>query len=189
MGQWLSNLRRQGALADHPEWDAALKEIDPDWNPDWNPQWQRHYAALRELVADEGGQAEVLPGFTVHAMDIGKWLARQRKPEVWQALHDGQRERLERLGITQLAAEPEVPAKASPTSVAPAGAFEKGVAALAQYKARTGSVTVPRGHVETLEDGSEVKLGVWIMNQKGRRAKLTAAKLQALASLGLAWAT
>lgn len=31
------------------------------------------------------------------------------------------------------------------------------------HKTRTGSVTVPRGHVETLEDGSEVKLGVWIM--------------------------
>lgn len=39
-------------------------------------------------------QAEVLPGFTVHGMDVGKWLAKQRKPEVWQALTEGQRERL-----------------------------------------------------------------------------------------------
>ncbi|MFD7498066.1 hypothetical protein ACFV8T_38020 [Streptomyces sp. NPDC059832] len=28
-------------------------------------------------------------------MDIGKLLAKQRKPEVWEALTDGQRERLE----------------------------------------------------------------------------------------------
>ncbi|MFF1446105.1 hypothetical protein [Streptomyces sp. NPDC058295] len=52
-------------------------------------------------------------------------------------------------------------------------------------------MTVPRGHVETVVvDGQEhpVKLGVWIMNQKVRRAKLSADKLQALAGLGLPWA-
>ncbi|MGW5232994.1 Helicase associated domain protein [Streptomyces nodosus] len=185
VGQWVSNLRRPGALDDHPEWKAALEAVDPDWNPEWPAEWQRHYAALRELVADEEGRADVLPGFTVHGMDIGKWLARQRKPEVWQALTEGQRGRLEQLGITPPAAEFPKP------STTLLGAFERGVAALAQYKARTGSVTVPRGHVETVEvDGQEhpVKLGVWIMNQKGRRAKLTVDKLAALAVLGLEWA-
>ncbi|MFF4021180.1 Helicase associated domain protein [Streptomyces sp. NPDC001843] len=185
VGQWLSNLRRPGALEGHPEWKAALEAVDEDWNPKWPADWQRHYAALRELVADEEDQAEVLPGVTVHGMDIGKWLARQRKPEIWQALHDGQRERLAQLGIAPPAPEQEAPAKA------PKGgseAFERGVAALAQYKTREGSVKVPRGHVERLEDGTEVKLGVWIMNQKTRRAKLTADKLQALAELGLEWA-
>ncbi|MGW1108046.1 Helicase associated domain protein [Streptomyces sp. NPDC002540] len=181
VGQWLSNLRRPGALDGHPEWKAALDAVDEDWSPKWPADWQRHYAALRELVADEEGQAEVLPGFTVHGMDIGKWLARQRTPKVWQALTGGQRERLEQLGITPLAPEPEEPTRASTT-------FERGMAALAQYRARTGSVKVPRAHVELLEDGAEVRLGVWIMNQKGRRAKLTADKLAALAALGLDWA-
>ncbi|MEU9313753.1 Helicase associated domain protein [Streptomyces sp. NPDC048256] len=185
VGQWLSNLRRPGALDGHPEWKTALEAVDEDWNPSWPAEWQRHCVALRELVADEEGQPEVLPGLTVHGMDIGKWLARQRKPEVWQALHDGQRERLERLGITPLIEEPETPVK---PSTAPVSAFERGVAALAQYEAREGSVTVPRAHVERLEDGTEVKLGVWIMNQKGRRAKLTADKLHQLAGLGLEWA-
>ncbi|MFD7996811.1 helicase associated domain-containing protein [Streptomyces mexicanus] len=64
--------------------------MDEDWNPERPAEWQRHYAALRELVADEEGQAEVLPGFTVHGMDIGKWRARQRKPEIWETLTDGQ---------------------------------------------------------------------------------------------------
>jgi superfamily II DNA or RNA helicase len=187
VGQWLSNLRRPGALDAHPEWETALKEVDEDWNPSWPADWQRHYAALRELVADEEGQAEVLPGVTVHGMDIGKWLAKQQKPEVWQALMDGQRQRLEQLGITPPppAPEAEVPAK---HSTAPVSAFEKGVAALAQYKARTGSVTVPRGHVEVLPDGTEVRLGVWLTNAKTRRAKLSADKLAALATLGLEWA-
>ncbi|WP_328930912.1 MULTISPECIES: helicase associated domain-containing protein [unclassified Streptomyces] len=68
------------------------------------------------------------------------------------------------------------------------GTFERGVAALAQYGARTGSVTVPRGHVEQLEDGTEVRFGVWIINEKSRRAKLTVDKLAALTALGLDWA-
>ncbi|MBT2381734.1 Helicase associated domain protein [Streptomyces sp. ISL-111] len=185
VGQWLSNLRRPGALDGHPEWKTALEAVDEDWNPSWPADWQRHYAALRELVRDEEGQADVLPGLTVHGMDIGKWLAKQRTPKVWDALGAGQRERLQQLGITPPAPEPEAPAK---PSTAPVSAFEKGVAALAQYKTREGSVTVPRGHVERLNDGSEVRLGVWLTNTKTRRAKLSANKLQALANLGLNWA-
>ncbi len=128
------------------------------------------------------GPAAVRPG----AAHAGKWLARQRKPEVWQALHDGQRERLEQLGITPPAPAPEEPAK-PPTAAL--SAFDRGIAALAaQYKAREGTVKVPRSHVERLEDGTEVKLGVFLSNSKTRRAKLTADKLAALAGLGLDWA-
>ncbi|MER5358518.1 Helicase associated domain protein [Streptomyces sp. NPDC002785] len=188
VGQWLSNLRRPGALAEHPEWEAALKAVDEDWNPAWPAEWQRHYAVVREMLAEESILAYVEPGVTVHGMDIGKWLARQRKPEVWTALTDGQRERLEAIGIVPHAPEPEAPAKPSTTGVS---AFERGVAALAQYKARTGSVTVPRAHVETVVvDAQEhaVKLGVFLSNSKSRRGKLTADKLQALAGLGLEWA-
>ncbi|MEU1631036.1 helicase associated domain-containing protein [Streptomyces sp. NPDC020096] len=80
------------------------------------------------------------------------------------------------------------------------GAFERGVAALRQYKARTGSLTVPRSHVEVPDDGAadgsgdgaeqgrvEVKLGVFLSNTKSRRAKLTTDKLQTLTELGLNW--
>ncbi|GAA2618344.1 DEAD/DEAH box helicase [Streptomyces axinellae] len=187
VGQWLSNLRRPGALEDRPEWKAALEAVDEYWNPQWPVDWQRHYAALRELEADEEGQADVLPGVTVHGMDIGKWLARQRKPEVWEALPDGQRDLLEAVGITPLAAPvPEEPARPSTT---PVSAFERGIAALAQYKAREGHLTVPRGHVEALPDGTEVKLGVFLSNTKSRRAKLTADKQKTLTDLGLEWAS
>ncbi len=146
VGQWLEPApprrpRRTPRVENGPE------TVDEDWNPEWPTDWQRHYAALRELVADEDGAVgavEVLPGFTVHGMNIGKWLAKQRKPEVWQALTDGQRERLEQLGIVPPALalapapapEAEVPAKPSKT---PLSAFERGIAALAQYKTRTGS--------------------------------------------------
>ncbi|WP_274565094.1 helicase associated domain-containing protein [Streptomyces spiramyceticus] len=177
LGQWLSNLRRPGALAGHPERAEALAAIDPDWNPDCPVDWQRHYAAARELLADEAALTELQPGVTVHGMDIGKWLQRQREHAVWQGLMPGQRERLDQLGVEPLPPEQEAPLK---PSKAASGSFERGVAALAQYKVRTGSVTVPRGHVETLEDGTEVKLGVFLSNTKSRRAKLTTDILQAL---------
>ncbi|MFJ6088109.1 Helicase associated domain protein [Streptomyces sp. NPDC092369] len=183
VGQWLSNLRRPGALDGHPEWDAALRAIDPDWNPQWPADWQRHYVAVRELLRDEE-QTDVLPGVTVHGMDVGRFLLKQRQHTVWTGLMDGQRERLEQLGVVPLPPEPEAPAK-SPRSAL--SAFERGIAALAQYKARTGSVTVPRAHVEQLEDGTEVKLGVFLSNSRTRRAKLGADKLQQFADLGLDW--
>jgi hypothetical protein len=182
VGQWLSNLRRAGALQGHPEWETALKEIDEQWNPEWPVDWQRHYAALRELVRDEG-QADVLPGVTVHGMDVGRFLAKNRQHAVWQGLMEGQRELLEAIGVVPLPPEQEAPAKAA------SGAFERGVAALAQYVEREGSVgPVSRSHVEVLPDGTEVKLGVFLSNTKSRRGKLTADKLQALADLGLDWA-
>ncbi|MGX1540802.1 Helicase associated domain protein, partial [Streptomyces diastaticus] len=184
VGQWLSNLRRPRALEARPEWRAALEAVDEHWDPAWPAEWQRHYAALRELLADEEDRSEVLPGFTVHGMDIGKWQAKQRQHTVWAGLVDGQRALLEQLGVVPLPPEPE-PAKTSGKTMS---AFEKGVAALAQYKTREGSVKPPRAHVEVLEDGSEVKLGVFLSNSKSRRAKLTADKLAALAALGLEWA-
>ncbi|MEV6319328.1 Helicase associated domain protein [Streptomyces sp. NPDC051776] len=163
VGQWLSNLRRPGALADRPEWKAALEAVDEHWNPAWPADWQRHYAALHELLREETGPVDVPPGVTVHGMDIGKWLHRQRQHTAWEGLKDGQRELMAQLGIQPLPPEQEAPVKASRGG---SGAFERGVAALAQYKARTGSVTVPRGHVERLEDGTEVKLGVFLSNTK-----------------------
>jgi hypothetical protein len=185
VGQWISNMRREGALEGHPEWETALQEIDEHWNPAWPADWQRHYAAVRELVRDEEGQADVLPGITVHGMDVGRFVLKQRQHAVWTGLMDGQRELLEAIGVVPLPPEQETPVK---TPRAAAGAFERGVAPLTQYKARTGSVTVPRAHVERLEDGTEVKLGVFLSNSKSRRAKLGADKLAALADLGLDWA-
>jgi hypothetical protein len=55
---------------------------------------------------------------------------------------------------------------------------------------RTGSGTTPRcGSCCATRTSTEVRLGVWIMNQKSRRAKLTPDKLQQLADHGLDWAT
>lgn len=98
----MANLRRPGALEGRPEWRAALEAVDPDWCPTWPVEWQRYYAAVRELLRDEDNQAVILPGVTVHGMDVGRWLQKQRQPEVWAGLADGQRERLEAISVTPL---------------------------------------------------------------------------------------
>ncbi|MFC8596687.1 DEAD/DEAH box helicase [Streptomyces atroolivaceus] len=189
VGQWLANLRKTGGLGKDQERAAqrraALETIDPDWRPEWSIEWQRHYATARALLSEEGGLTEVLPGVVVHGCDVGAWINRQREHAVWEALMPEQRRRLEGLGLTPL---PAAPAKKKTTT---AGAFERGVLALEQYKARTGTLTVPRAHVETvIIEGQEheVKLGVFLTNSKTRRAKLAADKLAALAALGLEWA-
>ena len=193
VGQWLSNQRRPGALAGLPEREAALAAIDPDWNPDWPLDWQRHYAGVREAVTELGADlVDLEPGVTIHGHDIGRWLERQRQAVVWHGLTDGQRQRLTVLGIepqaTSVAPEQQGPAKGTEGR---STAFTRGLAALEQYKERTGTVTVPRSHEEQLGDDSGgtvmIKLGVFLSNTKSRRAKLTEEQLAALAELGLDW--
>ncbi|MFJ5803684.1 DEAD/DEAH box helicase [Streptomyces decoyicus] len=192
VGQWLANLRKSGGLGKDEqratERRKALERIDPYWNPPWPFEWQQRYAALAAVLADGATLAEILPGATIHGQDIGTWLHAQRTG--WEQLGEEQRERLTELDIEPLPATTaeQTPAKATKGGSA---AFERGVAALRQYKAREGHVTVPRAHIETVVLGGEehaVKLGVFLSNSKSRRGKLTADKLQQLAALGLEWA-
>ncbi|MDI5973968.1 helicase associated domain-containing protein [Streptomyces sp. SL13] len=184
IGQWLSNLRRPGALDDHPGRAVALAAIDPDWRPDWPTEWQRSYARVRDCVAGGATLAELPPGVTAHGEDVGAWLEMQRQHVVWHGLSDGQRERLAALGVEPLPEPVEIPAvEAAPEALS--GAFGRGVRALRQYRDREGAVTVSRAHVETLDGGTEVKLGVWLANTKARRAKLSPEQVAALAALEL----
>ncbi|WP_157880065.1 helicase associated domain-containing protein [Streptomyces natalensis] len=166
----------------------ALREVDEDWNPAWPAEWQRHYAAVREMLAEESHSAlaYVEPGVTVHGMDIGRWLARQRKHDVWQALMDGQRKRLAELGVEPLA---KAPRPASAAGGGRAAAWERSLAAARAYLAREGTLTgVPRGHVEVVVHEGEphaVKLGAWISNQRSRQASLPAERVEVLTSLGV----
>lgn len=68
-------------------------------------------------------------------------------------------------------------------------AFTRGVAALQQYIQREEKTVVGRQHVEELPDGTTVRLGVFLSNQKNRRDRLSEQQLAALAELGLAWAS
>ncbi|MEU2554695.1 helicase associated domain-containing protein [Streptomyces sp. NPDC013313] len=196
VGQWLANCRKQGGLGKNTDVarrrEQQLAAIDPDWNPGapglgWTVDWQRTYAAIAGLVASGAGLEEIVPGVTTDGVDVGRWLQRQRQHVVWHGLKPGQRKRLSSLGVTPL--PPAARETSRKTVRGGSAAFERGCAALTQYKARTG-VTGPisRTHTEVLPDGAEVRLGVFLSNTKTRRARLTADQLQQLADLGLHWA-
>ncbi|MCX4539059.1 helicase associated domain-containing protein, partial [Streptomyces sp. NBC_01669] len=188
VGQWLTNLRRPGGLGKDPERAARrakqLAAIDPDWNPGglgWTVDWQRHYTGLNALLAAGGTLDEILPGVTYRGDDIGRWLARQARD--WTQLNTEQQHRLSEMGMKPAARPQKTATQTNTKAGATKGsdAFQRGVAALTQYIAREGKHVVGRQHVEELPDGTMVRLGVFLSNQKTRRHRLTDQQLAALA--------
>ncbi|MFE6946541.1 DEAD/DEAH box helicase [Streptomyces chartreusis] len=203
VGQHMANLRRKGAkngLGKDPERAAVraaqLTEIDPDWDCPWPLDWQRHYRVLADLVDADGQLPDIAPGVLMDSDDIGKWLQQQKQPAIWPRLLPEQQERLTKLGVTPAKAPSPAPASKGATKgqSKASQAFQRGLAALAQWVEREGSSrSVPRGHSEEIAVDSEaepvaVKLGVWVSNTKTRRDKLTAEQLDALRELGVEWA-
>jgi hypothetical protein len=200
VGQHMANLRRKGGLGKDQEQAREraqqLEAIDPDWNCPWPLDWQRHYRVLADLVDADGSLPEIQPGVLMDGDDIGRWLQRQKQPATWAQLSTDQQERLSRLGIKPL----EAPSPAPTATRATKGpgkaqqAFQRGLAALAQWVEREGSHRpVPRGHGELIAVDGEtepvvVKLGVWVSNTKARRDRLTRGQLDALRELGMEWA-
>jgi hypothetical protein len=115
---------------------------------------------------------------------LGVWLANTKSRR--EKLAPEQVAALIALGV-ELPPMPTASKTAEAVNAFPA-AFQRGLDALRQYRNREGSATVPRTHVETLDDGTDVRLGIWLTNTKSRRAGLGAAPLAALADLGLEWA-
>ncbi|MEU2770821.1 Helicase associated domain protein [Streptomyces diastaticus] len=202
VGQYMANLRRKGTKnglgkdEDTAATRAAqLAGIDEDWDCPWPLDWQRHYRVLADLVDADGVLPAIEPGVLFEGDDIGRWLERQKQPATWAQLSTEQQERLSRLGIKPAEAPSPAPAamRATKGSSKAQQAFQRGLAALAQWVEREGDRPVPRGHSEqTTVDGEAeqvtVKLGVWISNTKSRRDRLDAAQLAALAKLGMDWA-
>ncbi|MFD6478996.1 Helicase associated domain protein [Streptomyces anulatus] len=203
IGQHMANLRRKGGLGKDPERaaerSAQLSAIDEDWNCPWPLNWQRHYRVLADLVDADGVLPYIAPGVTFDGDDIGTWRWQQQNAGVQAQLLPEQRKRLAALGIP--VTEPASPAPAAPRTAkaktkGPSraqAAFQRGLAALTEWKEQEGDRPVPRGAVvEVAVDGEAepvvVKLGVWISNTKSRTDRLDTDQLTALASLGLEWA-
>ncbi|MFF4448697.1 Helicase associated domain protein [Streptomyces sp. NPDC001502] len=194
IGQWLTNVRRPGGLGKDAvraeRRAAAIAAIDPDWNPGtlgWTVDWQRHYAYLAQVLAEGARLTAIVPGVTRHGEDIGRWLTTQRRN--WDRLNTEQQDRLATLGVTHAPRDRTAAAKTATAVGARAGgtAFQKGLEALQQYKAREGALP-GRAGVQEMPDGDIHRVGVWLANQKQRRDKLGQAQRAALGELGVDWA-
>ncbi|WP_405945425.1 Helicase associated domain protein [Streptomyces prunicolor] len=191
VGEHMANLRRTHGLGKNPERATAraaqLTAIDEDWDCPWPLDWQRNYRVLADLADTEAGAVlpAIQPGVLFEGDDLGRWL--QRQSHDWFQLSEKQQRRLASLGVKPA----EQPAPATTDGSKASGktsAFQRGVQALAQYIAREGRTVVGRTHVEELPDGSVVKLGVFLSNQKTRRERLNADQRAVFAELGYAWA-
>ncbi|GGS82765.1 DEAD/DEAH box helicase [Streptomyces badius] len=200
VGQHLANLRRKGGLGKDVDRAAEraqqLAAVDEDWDCPWPLDWQRHYRVLADLVDADSVLPVIEPGVLFEGDDIGRWLERQKNPGTWAQLLPEQQERLSKLGVRPAESASPAPAAARMTkgpSKAQA-AFQRGLAALAQWVEREGADRpVPRAHSEQIAVDGEaepvsVKLGVWISNTKSRRDRLDGEQLAALAELGMDWA-
>ncbi|MFC9948520.1 DEAD/DEAH box helicase [Streptomyces pratensis] len=202
IGQHVANLRRKGAkngLGKDPERAAEraaqLAAIDPDWNCPWPLDWQRHYKVFADLVDADGVLPDIQSGVLFEGDDIGRWLTRQREASTWTQLSAEQQERLSKLGVqpTEGPSHAPVAARSRKGSGKAQQAFQRGLAALAQWVEREGQRPVPRGHAEQITVDGEtepvaVRLGVWVSNTKARRDKLAQEQLNALRELGMEWA-
>jgi hypothetical protein len=124
--------------------------------------------------------------------DVGRWLKRQRRD--WELLSTEQQKRLSGIGVQPAPAPPPAPATRGAARPSKAQqAFQRGLAALAQWIEREGQRPVPRGHREQImvEGDAEpvsVRLGVWLSSTRTRRDKLTSEQLQTLREFGMEWA-
>ncbi|MFH9736841.1 helicase associated domain-containing protein [Streptomyces roseolus] len=183
-----------------------MVEIDEDWDRPGSLDWQQHYRVLADLVDADGHLSSIAPGVTFDGDDIRAWRWRQQEAGTWAQLLPEQRERLTTLGM-QGAVLPVAAAALAEHRPAPAAAlkgpkkagskteaaFQRGLAALAQWVEKEGRRPIPRGAVVEVAVDSEtepvpVKPGVWLSNSKSRREKLTAEQRAARAALGMHWA-
>ncbi|MFI6689914.1 Helicase associated domain protein [Streptomyces sp. NPDC050485] len=110
---------------------------------------------------------------TYRGDDIGRWLTRRQLD-------------FRRLNEEQQGVQPAVQART--WAGRGSAAFTRGLTALAQYVEREQRTVVPRQHTEQITiDGHdhEVRLEVWVSNQKSHRDKLSG---EQLAELGMDWA-
>lgn len=188
IGRFLADMRSAaarttgaGALTEARR--AALEQIDPWWCPPWPLAWQRTFRTAQAHVQNGGTLTDLPTGHLIASEDIGTWARTQQTK--WSQLAEEQQELLARLGLTA----PKGPVPAPAASRSQAQRFTIGLAAATAWAARhDGTIAgVKRNDTQDLDDDTTVKLGVWIMNMRSRKAKLTPEQLAALDTLGMRW--
>jgi hypothetical protein len=147
---------------------AAMKAITD--SPPSDPRelaWEKGFAALKQFKAREK-HCRVPRKHREGAFNLGTWVINQRNRR--DTLSVQRRRRLDAIGFdwTLLPL-----ARAS---------WEKGIAALKQFKAREKHCRVPRKHQE-----GAFNLGTWVVNRRNRKGTLSVQRRQQLDAIGFVW--
>ncbi len=146
-----------------PDQLKRLNSIGFVWNAR-DIKWENGFAALRQFKQREG-HCRVSMGHGEDGFNLGAWVNTQRSRK--KGLTPDRLKRLKSVGFVW-----------DPREVK----WEKGFAALRQFKQREGHCRVPQGHKM---DG--LKLGVWVSAQRTRKKGLTPDRLNRLNRLGFSW--
>ncbi len=153
LGGWVTKLRNKKRGGRVPaERVEALDALGFDWDPN-ETSYQRRFAALAQYVEREGhvrvpqDHKEVFDGEEV---ELVKFINQVRSARRQGGLSDDKFAALDALGLDWDPLET---------------AFQRGLAALAQFVAREGHPRPPQSCTEEI-DGESFRLGNWLSNQR-----------------------
>ncbi|MFE3776369.1 Helicase associated domain protein [Streptomyces sp. NPDC059122] len=149
----------------HPDRNAQLTTLDPNWTLSHGPDWHRKYHHLRHHI-EAGHDPDMLSRDTViDGVKAGSWLHRQFT--AWNQLTPDQRTLLMQLGLTP--DQVPLPARKSPTTptwLRRRRSFEQNATLLRAFVERHGR---PPGAREWIEaDGERVMIGPWLCKARTR---------------------
>jgi uncharacterized protein (UPF0303 family) len=163
LGTWVINQRnRKDTLSVQRR--RSLEAIGFNWTLLVRDSWEEGFAALKEFKAREG-HCRVPERHEEGSFKLGRWVARQRIKR--QAMSMASRRQLDAIGFVWDSYE---------------SAWERGFAALKQFKAREKHCRVPRVHRE-----GAFNLGTWVVNQRNRKDTLVVQRRRSLDAIGFVW--
>jgi hypothetical protein len=163
LGTWVINQRnRRDTLSVQRR--RRLDAIGFDWTLLVRDPLENGFAALKQFKAREG-HCGVPRGYEEGSFKLGRWVSRQRNKR--NTMSTAWRRQLDAIRFVWDPYE---------------SAWEKGFAALKQFKAREKRCRVPRGHQE-----GAFNLGTWVVNQRNRRDTLSVQRRRRLDAIGFVW--
>ncbi|WP_049566359.1 DEAD/DEAH box helicase [Streptomyces sp. SBT349] len=159
VGGWLAEQRHLAASNRlDTERANALAALDPHWRLPHGVDWHRKYHLLRSHLAAGHDPAALAADTAITGVRIGGWLDRQLAR--WDALHTGQQQLLETLGLTP-ATSPLRPARRTRRT------FEQTVQLLELFLHRERRA--PTAREEITVDGERVRIGPWLAKTRTRQ--------------------
>ena len=165
LGTWVINQRNRRDMLSVQR-RRRLDAIGFDWTllPLARDLWEKGFAALKQFQSREG-HCRVPSGYEEGGFKLGGWVSGQRKKN--KTMSTACRRQLDAIKFDWDPKE---------------DAWEKGFAALKQFKAREKHCRVPRGHQE-----GAFNLGTWVINQRNRRDMLSVQRRRRLDAIGFVW--